>query len=65
MGNREVFIQQPRKEKLCRRDKDKEIKQLKEDIKKMYDEEVIISILGDEFNISRNEALSLLEGGEE
>lgn len=31
----------------------------------MYDEEVIISILGDEFNISRNEALSLLEGGEE
>ena len=51
--------------KLKLKDKDKEIKQLKEDIKKMYDEEVIISILGDEFNISRNEALSLLEGGEE
>lgn len=51
--------------KLKLKDKDKEIKQLKEDIKKMYDEEVIISILGDKFNISRNEALSLLEGGEE
>ena len=51
--------------KLKLKDKDKEIKQLKEDIKKMYDEEVIISILGDEFNISRNEALSLLEGEKE
>ena len=51
--------------KLKLKEKDKEIKQLKEDIKKMYDEEVIISILEDEFNISRNEALSLLEGGEE
>lgn len=50
--------------KLKLKDKDKEIKQLKEDIKEMYDKEVIISILENEFNISRNEVLSLL-GGEE
>lgn len=51
--------------KLKLKDKDKKIKQLKQDIKEMYDKEVIISILEDEFNISRNEALSLLEEGEE
>lgn len=51
--------------KLKLKNKDKEIKQLKEDIKEMYNKEVIISILKDEFNISRNEVLSLLEEGEE
>lgn len=51
--------------KLKLKDKDKEIKQLKEDIKEMYDKEIIISILEDEFNISRNEVLSLLGEGEE
>ncbi len=49
--------------KLKNKDKDKEIKQLREDIKEMYNKKVIINILEDKFNMSRNEVLSLL--GEE
>ena len=41
-----------------------EMNSLKKDISNMYDEEVIISIISDNFNLSRNEVLELL-GGEE
>ena len=41
-----------------------EANSLKKDISNMYDEEVIISIISDNFNLSRNEVLKLL-GGEE
>lgn len=40
----------------------KENKELKNDISNMYDEEVVISIMCDEFNLSRNEALRVLRG---
>lgn len=40
-----------------------ENQELKQDISHMYNEEVVISIMCDEFNISRSEALELL--GEE
>lgn len=39
-----------------------ENKELKKDISNMYDEEVIISIISDNFNLSRNEVLKLLGG---
>lgn len=39
-----------------------ENKKLKNDIANMYDEEVIISIIRDNFNLSRNEVLELLGG---
>lgn len=42
----------------------KENEQLKNDIKNMYDEEVIISIIEDNFNLCRNEVLELLESEE-
>lgn len=42
---------------------EKENQELKQDISHMYDEDVIISIMCDEFNISKSEALELL--GEE
>lgn len=42
----------------------KENEELKNDIENMYDEEVIISIISDNFNLCRNEVLELL-GGEE
>ena len=42
----------------------KDNEELKKDISNMYDEEVIISIISDNFNLSRNEVLELL-GGEE
>lgn len=42
---------------------EKENQELKQDISHMYNEEVVISIMCDEFNISRSEALELL--GEE
>lgn len=38
----------------------KENEELKNDIAKMYDEEVVISIISDNFNLSRNEVLELL-----
>ena len=41
-----------------------EVNSLKKDISNMYDEEIIISIISDNFNLSRNEVLELL-GGEE
>ena len=41
-----------------------EVNSLKKDISNMYDEEVIISIISDNFNLSRNEVLELL-GDEE
>lgn len=41
-----------------------EVNSLKEDMSNMYDEEVVISIISDNFNVSRNEVLELL-GGEE
>lgn len=40
----------------------KENEQLKKDIFNMYNEEVIISIISDNFNVSRNEVLELLGG---
>lgn len=39
-----------------------EVNRFKEDISNMYDEEVIISIISDNFNLSRNEVLKLLGG---
>ncbi len=54
----------------CDRLEEKEIKlekenaQLKEDIKEMYFKEVVITIMCDNFSLSRNEALELL-GDEE
>ena len=39
-----------------------EVNSLKEDMSNMYDEEVIISIISDNFNVSRNEVLELLGG---
>ena len=42
---------------------EKENQKLKEDISHMYDKDVIINIMCDEFNISKSEALELL--GEE
>lgn len=42
----------------------KENEQLKNDIKNMYDEEVIITIIEDNFNLCRNEVLELLESEE-
>lgn len=42
----------------------KENEKLKNDIKNMYDEEVIISIIEDNFNLCRNEVLELLESEE-
>ena len=42
---------------------EKENQKLKQDISHMYDEDVIINIMCDEFNISKSEALELL--GEE
>ena len=42
----------------------KENEQLKNDIKNIYDEEVIISIIEDNFNLCRNEVLELLESEE-
>ena len=42
----------------------KENEQLKNDIENMYDEEVVISIIEDNFNLSRNEVLEVL-GSEE
>ena len=42
----------------------KENEQLKNDIKNMYDEEVTISIIEDNFNLCRNEVLELLESEE-
>ncbi len=42
----------------------KENEQLKNDIKNMYNEEVIISIIEDNFNLCRNEVLELLESEE-
>ena len=40
----------------------KETEELKNDIANMYDEEVVISIISDNFNLSRNEVLELLGG---
>ena len=40
----------------------KENEELKNDISNMYDEEVVISIMCDEFNLSKNEALKVLRG---
>ena len=40
----------------------KENEELKNDIANMYDEEVVISIISDNFNLSRNEVLELLGG---
>lgn len=40
----------------------KENKELKNDISNMYDEEVVISIMCDEFNLSKNETLRVLRG---
>ena len=40
----------------------KENKKLKNDIANMYDEEVVISIIRDNFNLSKNEVLELLGG---
>ena len=40
----------------------KENEKLKNDISNMYDEEVVISIMCDEFNLSKNEALRVLGG---
>ena len=40
----------------------KENKELKNDISNMYDEEVVISIMCDEFSLSKNEALRVLRG---
>lgn len=39
-----------------------EMNSLKKDISNMYEEEVIISIISDNFNFSRNEVLKLLGG---
>lgn len=41
-----------------------EMNSLKEDMSNMYDEEVVISIISDNFNVSRNEVLELLESEE-
>lgn len=41
-----------------------EVNSLKEDMSNMYDEEVVISIISDNFNVSRNEVLELLGGVE-
>lgn len=41
---------------------EKENEELKKDISNMYDEEVIISIISNNFNLSRNEVLELLGG---
>lgn len=40
----------------------KENEKLRNDISNMYDEEVVISVMCDEFNLSRSEALELLGG---
>lgn len=40
----------------------KENEELKNDMSNMYDEEVVISIICDEFNLSKNEALRVLGG---
>lgn len=40
----------------------KENKELKNDISNMYDEEVVINIMCDEFSLSKNEALRVLRG---
>lgn len=42
-----------------------ENKELKKDIKNMYDKEVVISIISDEFNLTRSEVLRLLEEEED
>lgn len=42
----------------------KENEQLKNDIENMYDEEVVVSIIEDNFNLCRNEVLEML-GSEE
>lgn len=42
----------------------KENEQLKSDIKNMYDEEVVISIIEDNFNLCRNEVLEMLGSDE-
>ena len=42
----------------------KENEQLKSDIKNMYDEEVVISIIEDNFNLCRNEVLEMLRSEE-
>ena len=39
-----------------------EVNSFKKDISNMYDEEVIMSIISDNFNLSRNEVLKLLGG---
>ena len=39
-----------------------EVNSLKKDISNMYEEEVIISIISDNFNFSRNKVLKLLGG---
>lgn len=40
----------------------KENERLRNDISNMYDEEVVINVMCDEFNLSRSEALELLRG---
>ena len=47
------------------RELEKENEELKEDIKNMYSEEVVISIISDEFNLTRSEVLNLLGESEE
>ncbi len=42
----------------------KENEELKNDIENMYDEEVVIGIIEDNFNLCRNEVLGLLESEE-
>lgn len=39
--------------------------ELKKDIENMYDEEVVISIISDEFNLTRSEVLALLGESED
>jgi hypothetical protein len=70
MYEAEKSIHMVRNEQLARKQQlvikcnelENENKELKKDISNMYDEEVIISIISDNFNLSRNEVLKLLGG---
>lgn len=68
-GNKETMKEMLVKaiEKLLKayKELEQENKELKEDIKNMYSEEVVISIISDEFNLTRSEVLNLLGESEE
>ena len=62
-----IVVRRNKFESIINRYKELEIENnnLKEDIKNMYDEEVIINIISDEFNLSRSEVLEILGESED